>query len=110
MLSLSINHPDILSFINCKEELGNIEKANISVRIDNDFMEAVKNDQMHTTSFTRPETGETTTFEIPAKELFMKICYQAWNTAEPGVLFWDEIKSYNMLHNNSDFEFSGINP
>lgn len=110
LLSLDINHPDVIKFIEMKSEPGQIEKANISVRVDDSFMVKVMNELIHTTKYIRKETEQEIISEIPAKDLLEKISYQAWNMAEPGLLFWDKIKNWSLLSNYEDFEFSGTNP
>lgn len=110
MISLDCSHPDIEEFINVKNDLTKITKANISIKITDDFMQAVKENKKFTLKFTRLETGEEIVKEINAKDLFHKIAESNWKMAEPGTLFWDRIKSKNMLSNHPDFEFAGVNP
>lgn len=110
MLSMPVNHPDIEDFITIKSDLNKITNANVSVRVDNAFMRAVLKDDYYTCSFTRPESGETITKQIKAKELFHKICEMNWNYAEPGILFWDTITQRTLLEHDSNFEFAGVNP
>lgn len=110
MLSMDCKHPDIKKFITVKSDLNKVNYANISVRVSNDFMDAVKNDGDWTLTFTRPETKETTEETVKARELFDLICEQNWDYAEPGVLYWDTICNYNLLNNNPDFEYAGVNP
>lgn len=110
MLSLSIDHPDIEEFIDVKKDLDRVTKANISIRITNEFMEAVKADEDFDLTFTRNETGETITKTVRAKDLFMKIVANNWDMGEPGMLFWDRIKSWSLLSDFDNFEFAGTNP
>lgn len=110
MISLDCHHPDLPEFIDIKTKENSVTKANISVRVTDDFMKAVENNADWTMTFTRPETGETIERTLPAKQLFNRLCENNWNWAEPGMLFWDTIKNYNMLSNNGDFEFAGVNP
>lgn len=110
MLSLDCSHPDIEEFIGIKSDLNRVTKANISVKITDEFMRAVESDSDFALSFTREATGETITKTVKARELFHKIAEMNWNYAEPGALFWDRIAGYNMLANTSEFEFSGTNP
>ena len=110
MLSMPVNHPDIEDFVNIKSDLNKITNANISVRIDDDFMRAVQDDEYYELEFTRPESGETITKTIIAKDLFHKICEMNWNYAEPGVLFWDRIENHNLLVHDGTFEYAGTNP
>ncbi|OYT36863.1 ribonucleoside-diphosphate reductase, adenosylcobalamin-dependent [Candidatus Pacearchaeota archaeon ex4484_71] len=91
MLSLSIKHPDAERFIDAKLEKGKVTGANISVKIDDEFMEAVKNGEKYTQQFPIDSKNPSVTREIDAKELWDKIIYNAWKSAEPGVLFWDTI-------------------
>lgn len=110
MISLDCHHPDLLDFIDIKTKDGNVTKANISVRVTDDFMQAVEDDANWVMSFTRKETGETITKTAKARDIFDKLCENNWNWAEPGILFWDSIEEYNLLSNNPDFEYAGTNP
>lgn len=110
MISLSCDHPDLEEFIGIKSDLNKVTKANISIRITDKFMVAVKNKQSYTLSFTRIETGETITKEIDAAKLFHKICEMNWDYAEPGMLFWDRIENWNLLSCDEDFSYAGTNP
>lgn len=110
MISMPVSHPDIEDFINIKSDLKKITNANISVRVDDKFMNAVKNNEDYELTFTRPENGEPITRTVNAKDLFHKICEMNWNYAEPGVLFWDRITNHNLLVNDDRFEYAGTNP
>ena len=110
MLSLSCEHPDLEEFIGIKSDLDRVTKANISIRITDKFMAAVKNKTPFTLSFTRLETGETITKEIDAYEMFHKMCEMNWDYAEPGMLFWDRINNWNLLSCDDEFEYAGTNP
>ena len=110
MISLDCHHPDLLDFIDIKAKSDSVTKANISVRVTDDFMRAVENDDEWVMSFTREETGETITKTAKARDIFSKLCLNNWNWAEPGILFWDRIEQYNLLENNPEFEYAGTNP
>lgn len=110
MLSLSCEHPDLEEFIGIKSDLDRVTKANISIRITDKFMAAVKNKTPFTLSFTRLETGETITKEIDVYEMFHKMCEMNWDYAEPGMLFWDRINNWNLLSCDDEFEYAGTNP
>ena len=110
MISLDCHHPDLLDFIDMKAKSDSVTKANISVRVTDDFMRAVENDDEWVMSFTREETGETITKTAKARDIFSKLCLNNWNWAEPGILFWDRIEQYNLLENNPEFEYAGTNP
>ena len=110
MISLDCHHPDLLDFIDAKTSPDAVTKANISVRVTDDFMEAVINDKEWVMSFTRPETGETITKSARAKEIFEKLCKNNWDWGEPGILFWDTVSNYNLLEFDDTFEYAGVNP
>ena len=110
MISLDCHHPDLPEFIDIKTKQDSVTKANISVRITNDFMRAVKEDKDWVMSFTRSETGQTITKTAKAKDLFTRLCENNYDWAEPGMLFWDTITGYNLLSNNENFCYAGVNP
>ena len=110
MISLDCHHPDLLDFIDAKTSPDAVTKANISVRVTDDFMEAVINDKDWIMSFTRPETNETITKTARAREIFEKLCKNNWDWGEPGILFWDTVSNYNLLEFDDTFEYAGVNP
>lgn len=110
MISLDCSHPDIEEFIRLKTDLEKATKANLSIRLNGEFMEAVRNGQPYLLSFTREATGETIERSVDAKELFHKIAEANWDYAEPGALFWDRIESWNLLSEVEDFHYAGVNP
>ena len=110
MLSLSCDHPDLEEFINLKTDLNRVTKANVSVRVTDDFMKAVIDDDDYTLRFERAETGEVIEKTVKAKEVFKRLCDANYDYAEPGVLFWDTIKRHSMVSVFPDFEFNGVNP
>ncbi|MDR1810332.1 MAG: adenosylcobalamin-dependent ribonucleoside-diphosphate reductase [Prevotella sp.] len=91
MLSVSIKHPDSESFIDAKLEQGKVTGANVSVKIDDDFMNAVVNGTNYTQQYPVDSDSPTFTKDISASKLWEKIVHNAWRSAEPGVLFWDTI-------------------
>lgn len=110
MISIDCHHPDLLEFIDIKTKPDSVTKANISVQVTDDFMQAVKDDKEWVMSFTRPETGETITKVERAVDIFNKLCQNNWDWAEPGILFWDRIENWNLLSNNDEFHYAGTNP
>lgn len=110
MLSIDINHPDIEEFIDVKTDLNKVTKANISVRITNDFMKAVKNNERYICKFEVDTTKQVIKKEVNARELFLKLCKNNWDYAEPGILYWDRIENYNLLSNDKEFKYAGVNP
>lgn len=91
MLSVSIKHPDSESFIDAKMESGKVTGANVSVKIDDDFMKAAISHQKYTQQYPIFSKEPTHKQEIDANSLWKKIIHNAWKSAEPGVLFWDTI-------------------
>lgn len=109
MISISCKHPDIEEFINLKTKQGVCEKANISIRVSDDFMEAAIHDEDWITEFTSEETG-TITKTFKARDLLKLLAKRNWEWAEPGMLYWDRITGYNMLNNDERFSYAGVNP
>lgn len=110
MISIDCSHPDVEEFISLKTDLNKVTKANISVRLHEDFMEAVKANGEYLLHYTREATGEVVEKLVNARELFRKIAETNWDYAEPGALFWDRITGWNLLSNTKDFEYAGVNP
>lgn len=134
MISLDIKHPDIEEFINCKTDLERVKYANISVRINDEFMKAVENDEDYILqwpcdtceTWKHPEKYDYNVLvkqedlltpnciayfkKVKAKDIFEKLVKNNWNYAEPGILYWDRISNYNLLDNDDNFEYAGTNP
>ena len=110
MISIPCNHPDLLEFIGIKSDLDRVTKANISVRITDEFMAAVKKHDEYELSFTREETGEEIKKTVNAYDVFRKLCEENWDMGEPGILFWDTISDWNLLSEDDKFEYAGVNP
>ncbi len=91
MLSVSINHPDSESFIDAKMTEGKVTGANVSVKIDDEFMRAVVNDQEYEQKYPVYSDDPKCRKVINARQLWNKIVHNAWKSAEPGILFWDTI-------------------
>ena len=91
MLSVSINHPDSESFIDAKMTEGKVTGANVSVKIDDEFMRAVINDEEYEQNYPVYSDEPKNRKQINARQLWNKIVHNAWKSAEPGILFWDTI-------------------
>lgn len=91
MLSISIRHPDAEDFIDAKLDRGKITGANVSVRIDDDFVEAALENRKYRQRYPVENGQASKEIEIDALNLWKKIIYNAWNSAEPGILFWDTV-------------------
>lgn len=113
MISMSVDHPEIEEFIDIKTDLNRVTKANISVRITDEFMRKVVGEDenpMYKCTFKIDHTGEEVIKEVNAKELFMKLCKNNYDYAEPGILYWDTIENYNILSEDDEFHYAGVNP
>lgn len=91
MLSVSIKHPDSEAFIDAKMTEGKVTGANVSVKLDDAFMQAAVDGTPYTQQYPIDAATPSTTKEIDASALWKKIVHNAWKSAEPGVLFWDTI-------------------
>lgn len=110
MISMNCDHPDIEEFIDIKKDLDKVTKANISVKVTDEFMDAAVNNKPFTLSFTRKETGERVTKTVNARDIMMKLAYNNWDMGEPGILFWDRIEDWNLLSEYPNFKYAGVNP
>ena len=108
MMSISINHPDSEDFIDSKMEQGRITNANVSVRISDDFMKAVKEEKPFVQKYPVDSDNPLYTKEIDAKRLWNKIIHNAWQSAEPGVLFWDTITRESIPDCYADLGFKTL--
>ena len=110
MISIDCSHPDVAEFIELKTDLEKVTKANISIRIHEDFMEAVKKNEDYLLHYTRETTGEVIEKKVNARDLFRRITETNWDYAEPGALFWDRVESWNLLSNTKEFSYAAVNP
>ncbi len=108
MLSLSVKHPDAEDFIDAKMETGKVTGANVSVRITDDFMEAVINKEPFIQQFPIDSKNPSFVKSIDANKLWNKIIYNAWKSAEPGVLFWDTIIKESIPDCYSDLGYKTV--
>ena len=108
MLSVSIKHPDSEAFIDAKMTEGKVTGANVSVKIDDAFMEAAVNDKPYIQQFPIVSDNPLVKKEISAKDLWQKIVHNAWKSAEPGVLFWDTILKESIPDCYADLGFRTV--
>lgn len=108
MLSVSIKHPDAEHFIDAKMDGTKVTGANVSVRIDHDFMKAVKSESKYIQQYPINSTSPKFTKEIDAKKLWDKIIHNAWKSAEPGILFWDTIINESIPDCYADLGFKTV--
>jgi len=109
MITIDVNHPDIAEFIDVKndEERSKVQFANISIKISDEFMEAVEDD----TDFELKFENEKAQFKktVRARDIWEKLVKSAWSSAEPGVIFWDAVKRYSPTEYGG-MEVNGVNP
>ena len=132
MLSISVNHPDVYEFVDAKMNTDEINNANISVRVNDEFMKAVDNDKDYLLHWPCDMTiseqemsaideynklvkvdtisGPVYLKKIKARDLFMKLVRNNWDYAEPGILYWDRISNYHLMSEDPEFEYAGTNP
>ena len=108
MLSVSIQHPDASDFIDAKMEQGKVTGANISVKIDDEFMKAVESGKPYKQQYPIDSDNPTFEHEIDARDLWSKIVHNAWKSAEPGVLFWDTITRESVADCYADLGFKTV--
>ncbi|HUH35350.1 MAG TPA: adenosylcobalamin-dependent ribonucleoside-diphosphate reductase [Moheibacter sp.] len=108
MLSVSINHPDAEDFIDAKMEQGKVTGANVSVRINDAFMEAVKNNSSYVQKYPIFSEDPLYSKTIQAQDIWKKIIHNAWKSAEPGILFWDTIQKESIPDCYADFGFETV--
>lgn len=131
MISIDVRHPDVMEFINIKTDLNKVLGANISIRVTDDFMEAVEQgkdyvlrwpcdfniseqtfNSLELDKFTQIDTmpGPVYLKRINARKLFDQLVLNNWDYAEPGILYWSNIETYNLLQHDPKFSYAGVNP
>ncbi|HUK79885.1 MAG TPA: adenosylcobalamin-dependent ribonucleoside-diphosphate reductase [Nitrososphaerales archaeon] len=107
MITIRVDHPDVMDFIGVKRDLKKVNYANISVKISDDFMKAVEADGDFLLRFKNEKVEVNRT--VRARDVWKSLIKGAWQTAEPGVLFWDTIKRESTTEYNG-MEVQGVNP
>lgn len=108
MMTVSIKHPDAEAFIDAKMVEGKVTGANVSVRIDDDFMRAAESGTPYVQQFPVDSNEPYITKEVDASAIWAKIIHNAWKSAEPGVLFWDTITRESLPDCYADLGFRTI--
>lgn len=108
MLSISIKHPDAEDFIDAKMTPGKITGANVSVKVDDEFMRAVENSAEYIQTYPLNSVNPAFKKGVDAQRLWGKIIHNAWKSAEPGVLFWDTIKRESVPDCYEDLGFGTV--
>lgn len=107
MITIRVDHPDVLDFINVKKDLNKVNYANISIKMTDEFMRAVENDSDFELSFKNERIDFHKT--VRAREIWNQLVKAAWQSDEPGLLFWDTIKRDSTTEYNN-MEVQGVNP
>ena len=110
MISISCDHPDLLDFIDVKNNPDKVTKANISIRITDEFMQAVIDDEDYELSYQRETTGQNIVKVKKARWILNLIAQSNWKMAEPGMLYWDRISNWNLFSEDKSIEYAGVNP
>ena len=110
MLTMSCDHPDLEEFMSVKTDLERVTKANMSIRVSDEFMECVRDRKPFVQKFDRPESNQKIRKELDAGAFFEKLCYTNWDYGEPGCLYWDRISDWNLLSEFPDYSYAGTNP
>lgn len=109
MITLDVNHPDIQEFIEIKNDAARskVQFANISIKISDEFMQAVEDDTDFELKFENEKVKFTKT--VRARDIWEELVKSAWSSAEPGLIFWDSVKKYSPTEYNG-MEVNGVNP
>ncbi|MDR3205977.1 MAG: adenosylcobalamin-dependent ribonucleoside-diphosphate reductase [Candidatus Methanoplasma sp.] len=110
MLTLSCEHPDLEEFMSVKMDVDRVTKANMSIRMSDEFMDCVVGKRTYRQRFERPETGDAVVKDLNAYDFFKKLCYANWDYGEPGCLYWDRISNWNLLSEVPEYSYAGTNP
>lgn len=110
LIALDCTHPDIEDFLTIKQNNDKVQGANISIKFTDEFMNAVEDNQDVELYFKVNATGEEITKTINAKEFFMKFCEAQYDYAEPGAIFIDSVRNWNLLSEYEDYKINVSNP
>lgn len=108
MLTISVKHPDAENFIDAKMEKGKVTGANVSVKVDHEFMRAVVNNTTYKQQYPINASNPSMVKEIDARQLWKKIIHNAWSSAEPGVIFWDTVINESVPDSYSEHGFNTV--
>lgn len=107
MITIRVDHPDIFDFINVKKDLKKVNYANVSVKVTDEFMRAVEKDGDFELHFKNEKADVSK--KVRAREIWDQLVKAAWQSDEPGVIFWDSMKKYSTTEYNN-MEVQGVNP
>lgn len=110
MISIPCTHPDLEEFINIKSDLNKVTKANISIMLTDNFMQAVVDKVYYELEFVVEDTGERITKIVDADKVFTMIAKLNHGYGEPGALYWTTIENYHLMSEDPEFKYTGVNP
>lgn len=112
LLSISVHHPEIETFINIKRNQTRVTGANISIKLSDSFMKAVKNDENYTQQWPIDSKNPKISREVKARSIWNQIVHAAWESAEPGLLFWDNVRKNTPadIYQDAGFGSTSTNP
>ena len=110
MISISVHHPDILEFAKIKNDETSVTGANISIRLSDEFLQAVEMDAEYEQRWPIDAETPEVSKSVHARDVWKEIIHSAWYRAEPGLLFWDNIQKWNPAECYPDFRSVGVNP
>lgn len=110
MITIDVRHPEIIQFVNAKNDLTKVTGANISVRLTNDFMRAVREDKAFELKWPVESSNPSIIKEVRARDIWIEIINSAHANAEPGVLFWDQQHFYSTSSIYPQFRNTSTNP
>ncbi len=108
MMSIDAWHPEAETFIKIKEDLNKINKANLSVEVDDHFMRYINDEEAVSSRLT--DADDERIIKVNPKHIFDTICKSAWKSAEPGILFTDRLRNYNLMEFVDDYQIETTNP
>lgn len=108
MMSIDAWHPEAETFIKIKEDLNKINKANLSVEINDRFMRCINDEEAVSSRLT--DIDDERTIKVNPKHIFNTICESAWKSAEPGILFVERLRNYNLMEFVDDYQIETTNP
>lgn len=108
IMSVDARHKEAIDFIKVKTEAGVCEKANLSLEIDNDFMDAVRDDKLIRED--REYSEHKVSYEINPGKIFHELAENSWDWAEPGVLFTNRLRNYNLMQYDDEYQIETTNP
>lgn len=108
MLTVSAKHPDSEAFIDAKMQEGKITGANVSIKLDDEFMHSALEDKLYTQQYPVDSKNPKVTKEVDAKKIWEKIIHNAWKSAEPGVLFWDTVINESVPDSYADLGYKTV--